>query len=235
MQTFGIDIARTGEDRSVVVVLDIEGKTYTAQDIVSWSKADVMESVGRIEALFRKWKPDKLIVDADGIGAGCFDRLRELDYPAIPFHGAMRCDVKDMTGELGFVNLRSYAYWNLRCLLDPANGYTVKLPRNDELIGDLCAPKWHIRSGSLIAVQSKDDIRKTIGRSPDVADALAYAAVDVDRSRFEEAYQIHHGHALNQQLQPEIRPAKDEAQAIEEMLWNGARKNVDIFDLFGGF
>ena len=233
MRTFGVDIARTGEDRSVVVVLDIQDKTYTVQDIVSWSKADVMESVGRIETLYHKWKPDKLIVDADGIGAGCFDRLRELGYPAIAFHGASRCDYKDMSGELGFVNLRSYGYWHVRSLLDPANGYTVKLPRNDDLIGDLCAPKWHIRSGSLIAVQSKDDIRKALGRSPDVSDALVYAAVDVDRSRFEESFQIHHGSTLNEQLKPEIRPVKDEAQALEEMLWKGARvKNIDIFDMF---
>lgn len=232
MRTFGVDIARQGEDKSVVVVLDAEDRCYTVQDIITWARADTMESVGRIEQLSSKWKPDKIIIDADGIGAGCLDRLRELNYPVVAFHGAARCELKDITGENNFVNMRSYAYWHIRELLDPANGYTVKLPRNDDLIGDLCAPKWHIRSGALIAVQSKDEIRKALGRSPDVSDALCYAAVDIDRSRFEESFQIHHGSTLNEQLKPEIRPAKDEAQALEELLWKGARRNFDVFDLF---
>src|SRR6185312_4873334 len=131
-------------------IIDQEGKEYTVHPPVIWAKLDTMESCGRIQQLYARWKPERIIIDADGLGAGVFDRLRELELPVIAFHGSARCDQKDMAGENGFLNMRSFAWWNIRELLDPANGFTVKLPRNDDLIGDLCAPKWFIRSGGLI-------------------------------------------------------------------------------------
>lgn len=234
-RSFGVDVARTGEDKSVCTIADQDGKNYTIHPPVIWTKADTMESCGRIEQLYRRWKPDRIIIDADGLGAGVYDRLRELDLPVVAFHGSARTEARDMAGENGFLNMRSYAWWNVRELLDPANGFIVRLPRNDDLIGDLCAPKWFIRSGSLIQVEPKDKVKARLGRSPDLGDSVCYSLADVDRSRFEESYTIHHGRALEKELEPEIRPRKDEAAALEEMLWKGSKRNCDVFDLFGGF
>ena len=47
---------------------------------------------------------------------------------------------------------------------------------DDDLLGDLCAPKWRLMSGGKILIESKDDIRKRIGRSTDVGDAVVYAS-----------------------------------------------------------
>ncbi len=60
----------------------------------------------------------------------------------------------------------------MRELTDPARGSTVMLPDDDRLIGELAAPKWTMHNGSVIAVESKDDIRKRLGRSTDRADSV---------------------------------------------------------------
>lgn len=72
-------------------------------------------------------------------------------------------------------NCRAAAWWNLRELLDPALGATLALPEDDELTAELCAPRWDIGTGNTLRVESKDDIRKRIGRSTDRADAIAMA------------------------------------------------------------
>jgi hypothetical protein len=94
---------------------------------------------------------------------------------ARPFNAAERTDRKDASGELGFTNKRSAAWWNMRELLDPANGHDVALPDDDELTGDLTAPKWRVMSGGKIQVESKDDIRKRIGRSTNKGDGVIQA------------------------------------------------------------
>ena len=49
------------------------------------------------------------------------------------------------------------------------------LPDDDRLIGELAAPKWTVHNGSVIVVESKDEIRKRLGRSTDRADAVISA------------------------------------------------------------
>jgi hypothetical protein len=80
-----------------------------------------------------------------------------------------------VTPELGFVNKRSAARWNLRELLDPANNEDIALPPDDLLTGDLTAPHWRVMSGGKIQIESKDDIYKRIGRSTDDGDAVVMA------------------------------------------------------------
>ena len=79
----------------------------------------------------------------------------------------------DQSGELGFANWRSAAWWMTREMLDPDSGISVMLPDDDELIGDLTAPKVkRITSTSCILVEAKEEIRKRIGRSTDCGDAV---------------------------------------------------------------
>jgi hypothetical protein len=123
-----------------------------------------------------------VVVDVTGIGAGVVDRLRELSgSPEVcgrrinvdAFIAAAATSRKDRSGELGFVNRRSAAWWNLREMLDPAYQPTLALPPDDLLTGDLTAPRHRLTSGAEIAVESKDDVAKRIGRSTDAGDAVA--------------------------------------------------------------
>jgi hypothetical protein len=42
-------------------------------------------------------------------------------------------------------------------------------------VGDLTAPRWKVGSAGRIQIESKDDIRKRLGRSTDAGDAVVQA------------------------------------------------------------
>ncbi len=80
----------------------------------------------------------------------------------------------DRSGRLHFANVRAAAYWRVRELLDPEAGSAVCLPDDPELLADLAAPKWELRGGKIM-LESKDDLRERLGRSPDCGDAAVLA------------------------------------------------------------
>jgi hypothetical protein len=116
-------------------------------------------------------------VDVVGIGAGVVDRLREQRMNVQAFNAGNRTDWRDVSRELQFANLRSASWWNLRELLDPAQGHSIALPPDDLLTGDLTAPRWRQSSGGKILLESKEDLRKAnrLGRSTDDGDAVVMA------------------------------------------------------------
>jgi hypothetical protein len=93
---------------------------------------------------------------------------------AVGINFAAGTKATDKSGKLGFVNVRALAYWSLREALDPVDGRDVALPNDPELLGDLRAARWSMQSNG-IKIESKDDIRKRIGRSTDCGDAVALA------------------------------------------------------------
>ncbi len=139
---------------------------------------DVEDLVRRHPDLANDIREHLAVVDVIGIGAGVVDRLRELNRDVLPFNAAEHTERKDKSGELGFADVRSAAWWNLRELLESE---PIALPPDDELIGDLVAPKWRVMSGGKIKVESKDEIRKRIDRSTDNGDAVIQAFWDEGR------------------------------------------------------
>lgn len=135
---------------------------------------DTMLTVGLLAKQLRELG-GHAIVDVIGIGAGVVDRLREQEYQVIGFNAGERSERRDRSGQLGYANQRSAAWWMLRELLDPANGEDIALPPDSMLRADLLAPRWHPNSSGRIQVESKEDIRKRIGRSTDDGDAVMMA------------------------------------------------------------
>ena len=74
-------------------------------------------------------------------------------------------------------NCRSAAWWTLRSALDPSGDPDICLPDDEMLLGDLSAPHWAVTSSGRIQVESKDEIRKRLGRSTDDGDAVVQAYV----------------------------------------------------------
>ena len=72
-------------------------------------------------------------------------------------------------------NLRAAIHWYFRELLDPKNGHDVALPPHPQLLADLTAPHWKLTPAG-IQIDEKIKIKERIGRSPDVGEALMYAA-----------------------------------------------------------
>lgn len=176
LKTIGADIARTGTDRTVLAPR--HGLTIT--ELKRLPHQGTMETAGHLKGALSVMSDNPLlmptaIVDVIGIGAGVVDRLRELEVGVVAFNASEATTRRDKTGQLGFINKRAAAWWNLREMLDPANDIPVALPPDDKLTGDLTTPKWTVQSGGKIKIESKDEIRKRLGRSTDDGDAVVQA------------------------------------------------------------
>jgi len=170
----GVDVARSdiGGDRSVLALRH----EHVISELRKYNSADTMEISGHAAGVL-KARGGYGVVDVIGVGSGVFDRLREQGFSVRAFNAASSApsELKDKTGEVEFLNLRAAAWWRFREMLDPAFGPTVCLPPDDRLIGDLCAPHWKMTSSGKIQIESKDDIKKRIGRSTDDGDAVVMA------------------------------------------------------------
>ena len=164
----GVDVARSGEDATVIAIR----RGPVVVELRRSTKEDTMQTTGRVKAHLDTDPDATAMVDVIGIGAGVLDRLREMGCRAEAFNASAGTRNRDSSGELGFANVRSAAWWLMRDLLDPSRESDLALPADDLLLGDLTAPKWKILSGGRIQVESKDDIRKRIGRSTDAGDAV---------------------------------------------------------------
>lgn len=169
MTHVGIDCSRGGRDRTVIVV---RHRTYIAEPIILTREqsatgglvaARVLEVIGDENPWIR--------VDAIGVGASVVDHLRPyLGHrvePVVNSHAA--------PGPKGqYANRRAYDYWQLRQRLDPASA-VLKLPPSPKLYSELSAPEYTLGPRG-ITVQSKEDLIRKLGRSPDIADAVVLAA-----------------------------------------------------------
>lgn len=173
LSAIGIDVARGGSDQTVAaprhgdIVLELATRTGS-------QSGDTMATVAWVQTLAGDLAAE-LIVDSIGVGAGVVDRLREMGYRTVGFVASAGTAMTDATGDLGFINKRAAAWWSLRDMLDPGRDPKLCLPPSDDLAADLSAPKWALRSGRKIQVESKDEIRKRLGRSTDEGDAVIQA------------------------------------------------------------
>lgn len=172
-RVLGVDVASTGGDQSAVAIRHGQ----IVREIRKFQQADTMITTGHVAALLDGMTT--AYIDSIGIGAGVLDRLREQQFNAIGFVASKNAQgKKDRAGEFKFRNMRAYAWWNLRELLDPSRGAILALPDSEMLKADLTAPRWRVESNATITVEAKDDIRKRLGRSTDEGDAVVMSLVN---------------------------------------------------------
>lgn len=191
-----------GSETGAKTVMALVYDDYKVDELRKYSRGNpdtaTMETAGRVKGILDKAEansPDDEefegvgVIDVIGIGSGVVHRLKEQKVPVVSFNagkaakrkiGARVEEIKDMTDEFGFVNIRSAAWWQFRELLSPETDIEICLPPDDELTGELTTPKWSIKSGARIAIESKDDIAKRLGRSTDSADAVIQGVVGRD-------------------------------------------------------
>jgi hypothetical protein len=166
----GVDVADTGSDQTVIAYRD--GNVIYRLD--RFETGDTMLTADRVEN--RTVNGTRIVVDSIGVGAGVAAKLKRNKQRVVqPFVASAGTPRRDKSGEMGFANLRAAAWWNLRELLDPASDVELVLPDDGELLGDLTAPTWREVAGGKILIESKADIKKRLGRSTDVGDAVVQA------------------------------------------------------------
>ncbi len=178
MDSLGADIAMTGDDEHVIIT---RHTMWFSEPIAHKGTMvpDGAASGGLIVAALR----DAAVIHIDlfGVGAMSYGFLMQLQLQTVGVNfGDLVPDARDQHGRLSFSNLRSYLWWRMRELLDPLNNTGIQLPPHQRLLADLCAPKWALIS-QRIKVQSRDDIVKTLGRSPDYGTACILAAIDTPK------------------------------------------------------
>jgi len=165
----GCDVARFGQDATVIATR----RGRRVDPLLVHSQKDTMETAGLIMAAYRETGASTVKVDEIGIGAGVVDRLRELKCPAVGVNVASAPVEPER-----FTNLRTELWWNLRELLNPnprANPNPIALPPDDQLLADLTNVKYRITSKGQTQLESKEEIKKRLGRSPDRGDAVVLA------------------------------------------------------------
>lgn len=167
--TIGVDVARFGSDASCLATRS--GDTIVS--IEEFRKFDTEQLADLVLARLPQYAT--AVVDVIGIGSGVVDKLRRMRVKVYSFNAAARTNMTDSTREIGFPTIRSAAWWLLRERLDPSRGATLALPDDEQLTADLTTPRWGNVVGGKIYVESKDDIRKRLGRSTDYADAVVQA------------------------------------------------------------
>lgn len=180
----GVDVARFGSDSNVVV--SYAGRTAKVES--TWSGTDTTSSAHQVLHLAEEIKSRtksswvEIRVDAVGLGAGVVDTLNarlallpEPWYSVYEMHGSAAAPT-DLGGSVhGYGNARAYWFDQLRQMM--RNG-SVKVEDHEELKDDLAIIFYSIRNGKLY-IAPKEEMRAKHGRSPDFADALAYATAPV--------------------------------------------------------
>jgi hypothetical protein len=158
-----LDVARFGDDRSVAFV-------WIGLVVVSchvYRKLSTTELYTEIQDLIRSHgiHPQNVIVDSDGVGGGISDLLRATNFVnnSSPLHGQ------------NFSNLKSQCYVKLSDMFREGKiSLNILEPSIiEDLTQELLAVKLKdIDKDNKVAVQSKDEMKRTLGKSPDLSDSL---------------------------------------------------------------
>src|SRR5690606_2189395 len=115
IEFWGMDVARSGDDSSAIT-------RRTPRRLLEWPIAyrneDTGQLAGRLKGLYdgALRKPEEILVDIIGWGAGVVDRARESKLPVMGVNGVESTTVDQAASFLGagYANLRSELWFKMR-------------------------------------------------------------------------------------------------------------------------
>lgn len=162
--TMGVDVARYGDDSSIIV----RRSGNEVVGIRQFNKLDTVEVANEVAEDFSGFPGCELIaIDAVGLGSGVADNLRHRGYPVISIESAERAYQATK-----FNNKRTEMWYRLREFLRTS---TIKLPNDEKMIGELSSPRYSFDAAGRYCLETKDDMKKRGLKSPNIADAVVYA------------------------------------------------------------
>jgi hypothetical protein len=158
-KVLGVDVAGEGDDR--FVIFPRQGRVAFRPKIARNLKTQ--EQVAMVARASDVWGADGILVDATGgFGAGLIDGLQDAHYTVIPVHYA------GSPYDTRYLNKRAEMYFEAQAWVKGGGC----LPNMPELQRELCAITYLFRKDKF-ALQEKDQFKKLLGYSPDLADAFA--------------------------------------------------------------
>lgn len=172
----GVDPARGGGDKTGII--DRQGRRMGANVCKRLDSNDLMATAGEIQRIARETRAVKIVIDTTGLGAGLYDRLRELlgDLVEGVNFAAKAYDTKH------FANRRAEIWDLFRQWFDDPAG--TQVPDDDSFQGDVCAiirgpGATRFNSNGQLILEPKEHVKERLGFSPDIGDAGALTfAVD---------------------------------------------------------
>lgn len=174
-ELWGLDVARFGDDSNALVR---RNKLAVMPSMLRWSGIDLMQTAYKVKGLWDDTdpgsRPEEILIDEIGLGAGVVDRLRELGLPARGINVAEAASMSDK-----YRNLRTELWFKAR---DWLAGKNRKLPScvggcaqdciHLELAEELQTPRYGYTSTGKMLVEPKDSMKKRGHKSPNLADAM---------------------------------------------------------------
>ena len=162
---WGLDVARFGGDNSALCIR----QGNHVMSIKSFKSMDLMQLCGVIKNQYDECtaieKPQEILIDVIGLGAGVVDRLAEQNLPVRGVNVA-----EAPASKKNYLNLRAELWFAIKDWLVQRD---CRIPQDDELVAELASPLYKYTSTGKIKIESKDEMRKRGIKSPDKADALA--------------------------------------------------------------
>jgi len=164
---FGLDVARSGDDESVLY----PRRGRRALTPRAWQGLDGHDLAGKVleavRELRRAGEKPRVKVDANGVGASAYDALARCEeVTALAVNTAEASSSPEV-----YANLRAQLAFGVAAWLKEGGA----IPDHPKTQADLVTPKYRFDARNRFLVESKDDVKKTLKRSPDYGDALALA------------------------------------------------------------
>jgi phage terminase large subunit len=185
LRVAGFDIARYGDDKCAVVILQQMGALHWEEIYVDeWDHRDLNYTTGRILMTTNEYKVDFAAIDEDGMGSGPFDTLtkgRQLDY----FIG-FRNPVIGYQDNKSFCNPRTINAYKLKDLLLKRH-ICIK---DSRVIEELQTLKYTFDHNQRRILVSKEKMKKDGFKSPNLADAIimAVSLIGTVKAKQEQVY-----------------------------------------------
>lgn len=173
LNTIACDVARFGDDETVIA-------TRTGMRVRlthTYNGKATTETAGWLLSEVRRYPPGSVsvVIDDAGVGGGVTDIVREQlardqQYAIVPVtahNGGHAAFVPDE-----YPNRRSELWFAMAERLPE-----LDLDTDDQLAADLSSPTYRMDSSGRRVVESKDDTKKRLGRSPDRGDAVLMTLV----------------------------------------------------------
>jgi hypothetical protein len=173
----GVDCARMGDD--VSVIYPRRGRDARSIPPLFLAKQDSITLTAMIRDAVFRWEPSVVCIDESNIGAAVLDNLRFMQLPCLLI-GVNFGAAPEGFASAEVLNKRAEIYWLLRQWLKDGGCIPDYLPGVKErtFVDELTATGWGFASkvkgrADAIQLESKKDIKKRTGFSPDFTDALA--------------------------------------------------------------
>lgn len=172
-EVISCDPARFGDDRTAIIAR--KGLKVFKKILVT--KFATTEVSGLLIQM-KKENPKALIkIETNGLGAGIYDEVKEWAKLHNCADDIIEVNVSSNPISDDYVNLRTEMYFNLRDWLEVGS-----LPDDEDFL-ELAEIKYKFNSKGKMGLEDKDDIKKRIGKSPDVGDALAISFAEKHKAK----------------------------------------------------